>query len=87
MAAYRHCEFLDKLMDKAKLYGCKVFEVNEAYTSKTCSNCGYIKNDLKNANHFVCNNCNNIMGRDPNASKNVMLRYFTKIESIISGRQ
>lgn len=79
MSSYRHCEFLDKLKDKAISYGSKVFEVNEAYTSKTCSNCGYIKMDLSNSNIYNCNSCNISIGRDINAAKNIMLRLFTKL--------
>lgn len=85
MASYRHCEFLDKLKFKSSQYNSKVFEVNEAYTSKTCSNCGFIKYDLKNANTYNCDSCHYIMGRDSNASKNIMLRFFTKLESDLSG--
>lgn len=85
MASYRHCEFLDKLKFKASQYNSKVFEVNESYTSKTCSNCGFIKYDLKNADSYNCDSCHYIMGRDANASKNIMLRLFTKLESDSSG--
>lgn len=87
MAAYRHCDFLDKLQFKATHYNSKVFEVNEAFTSKTCSNCGFIKNDLKNADIYNCNSCHYIMGRDTNASKNIMLRFLTKLEpdTLVSG--
>lgn len=85
MASYRHCEFLDKLKFKASQYNSKVFEVNEAYTSKTCSNCGFIKYDLKNADTYNCDSCHYIMGRDANASKNIMLRLFAKLESDSSG--
>lgn len=78
LASLQHCKFLDGLMYKATMYGSKVYEVNEAYTSKTCSNCGYIKTDLKNNNVYNCTNCNIEIGRDINASKNIMLRYFTR---------
>lgn len=57
LAALQHCKFLDSLEYKARLYGSKVHEVNEAYTSKTCSNCGFIKQNLKNQNTYNCSNC------------------------------
>lgn len=84
MSTYKHCEFLDKLKYKAFHYNSNVIEVNEAYTSKTCSNCGFIKNNLKNADYYNCDSCNYIIGRDSNASKNIMLRFITKIESDLS---
>lgn len=81
MSAYRHCEFLNLLQDKTREYtSCKVLEVNESYTSKTCSRCGNQKNNLRNKDVYNCDNggCGLEMGRDTNASKNIMLRYFTK---------
>jgi len=81
MCSYRHCEFLDKLKNKANIYKSSVYEVDEAFTSKTCSNCGFIKSNLKNNNIYNCDNCQSIIGRDSNAAKNIMLRYFSnKIE-------
>lgn len=78
LASFRHCEFLNTVMRSAKRYPfCHVYEVNEAYTSKTCSNCGFQKEDLKNSDTYNCDSCKVSIGRDINASKNVMLRYFT----------
>lgn len=78
LASLQHCKFLDNLIYKASSYDSKVHEVNEAWTSKTCSNCGYIKFDLKNQDIYNCSNCHIRIGRDINASKNIMLRYFTR---------
>ena len=79
MASLRHCSFVDRLLNKSKVYpSCNVIEVNEAFTSKTCSRCGWQNDNLRNKNIFICNSCNLVIGRDINASKNVMLRYFTK---------
>jgi IS605 OrfB family transposase len=85
MAALKHCAFLDYLKFKAKGYGCKVFEVNEARTSKTCSSCGFLKNDLGKSRVFKCDRCSIRIGRDVNASKNIMLRYFTKLRAVYDG--
>ena len=79
MASLRHCSFVDRLLNKSKVYpNCNVIEVNEAYTSKTCSRCGWQHDKLFNNNIFKCDKCNLVIGRDINASKNIMLRYFTK---------
>lgn len=84
MASLRHCKFLERLIDKTREYACtKVYEVNEAFTSKTCSNCGYQKENLGNKDEYDCDNCNLKIGRDINASKNIMLRYFTKRAKLI----
>jgi putative transposase len=72
------------LFDKTREFkNCKVIEVNESYTSKTCSKCGYQNETLRNNNVFNCNDCKLKIGRDSNAAKNIMLRYFTK-RAIIS---
>jgi transposase len=44
MASYSHCAFSDRLINKVREYSnCKVTEINEAFTSKTCCCCGYQK--------------------------------------------
>ena len=79
MASLRHCGFINRLLFKSREYPkCHVYEVNEAFTSKTCSSCGYQKNDLYNNNVYNCNRCHLVISRDINASKNIMLRYFNK---------
>jgi IS605 OrfB family transposase len=84
LATFSHCAFLERLFDKTREFkNCKVIEVNESYTSKTCSKCGYQNETLRNKNVFNCNDCKLKIGRDSNAAKNIMLRYFTK-RAIIS---
>jgi transposase len=79
LAALSHCMFFDRLKDKTRQYSnTSLYEVNEAFTSKTCSSCGFQKEDLKNNNTYDCDSCHIKIGRDINASKNIMLRYFTK---------
>lgn len=83
MAAYRHCSFIDRLKNKTReIHDSHVLEVNEAFTSKTCSRCGNHHESLRNKDIYECSNCKLKIGRDINASKNVMLRYFTKRVSL-----
>jgi IS605 OrfB family transposase len=78
IAALSHCAFLDRLKFKTREYpGCNVLEVNESYTSKTCSGCGYQNDKLRNKDVFDCKSCDLKIGRDANAAKNIMLRYFS----------
>ena len=78
LASLRHCEFLNLLQDKSREYpGCKVLEVNESYTSKTCSECGHENTYNKSERMVTCTGCKKTNGRDINASKNIMLRFFT----------
>lgn len=86
LSSYRHCSFVNRLLEKTREYkNCNVIEVNEAFTSKTCSNCGYQDDFLNNKNVYNCRQCNVKIGRDTNAAKNVMLRYFTKRAKVSFG--
>lgn len=77
LAALSHCAFVDRLIWKSREYECDVYEVNEDFTSKTCSHCGFLKKDLKGRT-FECDACNKVFDRDINASKNIMLKHLTK---------
>ena len=46
-------------------------EVNEAWTSKTCSNCGTIKKDLKLSDRVYECSCGLVLDRDLNAARNI----------------
>ena len=58
---------------KAKLYGVPEKEVSRFYkSSKTCSCCGFINNNLTLQNRaFKCPNCGNVIDRDLNAAINL----------------
>jgi IS605 OrfB family transposase len=77
LASLKHCNFVDRLKNKSREYNCKIIEVKEDYTSKTCSNCGYLKNDLK-GRVYKCDSCEMVFDRDMNASKNIMLKYINE---------
>ncbi|WP_338598886.1 transposase [Sulfolobus tengchongensis] len=64
--------FLHHLFYKAERAGRKVVEVNPAYTSQTCSRCGYrVKLSLSDR-IFRCPNCGLVIDRDYNASLNIL---------------
>ena len=82
LASYQHCAFVDRLIHKSKEFpNCNINEVNESFTSKTCSCCGIQNKELRKSKQFICKNKNCLLeiDRDINASRNIMLRYFTKI--------
>ena len=79
LKTYRHCEFLNKLITKAKEYSnCKVIEVNEAYTTQTCCNCGFEKKDVGISKLFKCDKCNTELLRDLNGACNIFIRYLSQ---------
>ena len=48
--------------------------VNEYYTSKMCSNCGNIKEDLGSSKIYKCDKCGIKIGRDINGGRGIMIR-------------
>ena len=66
-------KFKQRLLFKAYEKQKMVFEVNEQYTTKTCSFCGILNNPGK-SKIYECKSCNKLMGRDINASKNILLK-------------
>lgn len=78
-AIYSHCAFFKRLEEKAREYPeTTVIQVNESYTSMTCSECGNLHLNLKNKDTYSCQNCKVVLGRDLNAAKNIYMRYVQK---------
>lgn len=72
MLTLSHYSFKLKLKDMAKKLGCHVFDVNEAFTSKTCSSCGKIHN-IGSSKILKCS-CGNEIDRDINGGRGIFLR-------------
>ena len=71
-----HSEFKNKLIEKSLDYkNCNVMVSNESYTSKTCTNCGYVKDKLTNKKRiYRCPVCCLSINRDLNGARNILLR-------------
>ncbi len=65
--------FKQRLSFKALLKSKNVFMTNEAYSSKTCSCCGWMNKELGNSKVFNCGTCGITIDRDKNASKNILM--------------
>lgn len=68
-----HASFVVILKEVAMKYGVVVHQIDKWYpSSKTCSECGYIKKDLTLADReYVCPECGCIHDRDINAAINI----------------
>ena len=66
-----HFKFRERLKLMAKGLACKINEIDEYMTSRTCSKCSNIKNDLGSNKIYECSNCNLTIDRDMNASINI----------------
>lgn len=63
-----------RLFYKAYVLGKKIFVVAEHYTTKTCSCCGVINDNVGSKKVFECSCCGLVTGRDMNACKNIKLK-------------
>jgi len=70
----KHFQFRQRLIFKCKSKRINCIEVNERYTSKTCSRCGEYKANLGSNKKYKCNKCGNYMDRDINASRCILLK-------------
>ncbi len=71
----KHYKFKQKLYFKASLSGTKVYDVNESFTTMTCTNCG-ILNNVGAREEYKCERCGLVIGRDHNGSRNVLLKHI-----------
>jgi IS605 OrfB family transposase len=67
-------KFFERIKSKAEEYGiiCKIMD--ESYTSKTCSKCGNIKQDLGSDEVYECKKCKMTIDRDINAARNILIK-------------
>ncbi|BCU67589.1 transposase [Sulfolobales archaeon HS-7] len=68
-------EFKTVLKYQMEKHGKSIALVDPGYTSKTCANCGYVKEDLTLSDRiFSCPKCGWVTDRDYNASLNILRR-------------
>ncbi|MCB1348035.1 MAG: zinc ribbon domain-containing protein [Paracoccaceae bacterium] len=60
-----------KLADLEERYGIEIQEVEPAYTSKTCSCCGYVDAKQRAGEKFHCRHCGRKMHADVNGARNI----------------
>jgi len=72
--ALQFYKFRQRLEFKCNIKDCEYLKVNEKYTSKTCSNCGYYKENLGGSRIYDCNSCGKSIDRDVNACKCILLK-------------
>lgn len=70
----RHYQFRQRLIFKCKSKRISCIEVDEKYTSKTCSMCGAYKGDLGGSRIYNCDKCGRQLDRDMNGSRDILLK-------------
>jgi len=73
MCMFSFFKFKEKLKFKCEEYGKKLIIVDESYTSRTCGNCGKLRN--KNSKEvFYCSKCKLLGDRDVLAARNILIK-------------
>lgn len=65
---------IEKLKYKCSTRNTALILVNESFTTKICSMCGYCKEDLGGNHVYNCNKCHVSMDRDYNSCRNILLK-------------
>lgn len=75
MLTWSHYRFKILLKTKAREYPwVRIHDVDEAYTSKTCTGCGLIKNNIGGAKVYNCSGCGGQWDRDIAGARNIYLK-------------
>jgi putative transposase len=74
MMTMSHYSFRQRLLHVASMKGSNVHIRPEDYTSKTCTNCGFIHDGLGSKDVFKCPKCAMNACRDAAASRNIFLK-------------
>jgi putative transposase len=79
---WRHCSLINRLQNKSREYPTvHLINPTEEYTSKTCSQCGWIDLHLGRKREYHCSKCDSVFDRDVNGSFNILLKYLTGISN------
>jgi IS605 OrfB family transposase len=65
---------LGKLQSVCEVQGIDFKKVDPAYTSQTCSACGFVDKASRKGGGFCCTKCGMQMDADVNAAKNILMR-------------
>ena len=72
----KYYEFRQRLEYKCNLHKINYKFIDESYTSKYCSECGYYKKDLTKEKVYICDKCDCIINRDINGARNIYTKSY-----------
>ena len=68
----------DRFEFKASAAGCRREQINPAYTSQTCPQCGYLEKANRKGDVFQCQKCGHRGHADQIAAQNQKSRYYDR---------
>jgi len=71
-----YSKFRERLKDKCEKKNINYKMINEYCTTKICSMCGFVKENVKNSEIYNCDSCKRSQDRDINSSRNI---YFKRL--------
>ena len=74
MLTWRHYDFKQRLLQKAKMCEANVYIMGEEYTTKTCTNCMQINERIGGNKVFYCSKCQVKVDRDLGGARNIFLK-------------
>jgi len=77
---------MSRINQMCELNSVYLHTVDPAWTSQTCSNCGFVHKLNRNGEEFLCRNCGYIEDADFNASKNILKSYLAQ-QSMVAGSE
>jgi len=81
-------EIRKKLKELEEEYGIEVVEINPAYSSQSCSSCGYVdKGNRRKREEFECKVCGRKLHADVNGSLNLKERFLEGWGRLRCGRE
>lgn len=70
----QHYAFKERLRLKCSELDSKLIDCTEEYTSKTCTRCGEMNDNLGSSETFKCSGCKLVIDRDVNGARNIYLK-------------
>ncbi|NEP81069.1 MAG: transposase [Okeania sp. SIO3B3] len=82
MLNWAHYRFKQTLKFHGLKRGATVIDVTEEYTSKTCTKCGHVHQNLGGSKHFKCPHCGHSMPRDWNGALGIFIKALRDTASV-----
>lgn len=84
MYLWGHYTFRTRLAMKCKERGCDLRVLDEAYTTKTCTGCGWVHDTIGGSKVFRCHECGLETDRDINGARNIFLKHHKRLMGDLS---